>query len=98
MIKHTDKEIINFVKGITPERYQGSHSYLQINIVKNKDNEVLFEVISMYESPTLNFNIYKKYSEFFGTENIDKYDDISENGCETCDYGSKYGYAIRVWE
>ncbi len=26
------------------------------------------------------------------------YDDISVGGCETCDYGSSYGFAIRIWE
>ena len=98
MRHRTDEEIINFVKSITPENYDGELEDLIINVEKNTDKEILFEVSKMYSSPTLNFSIYKKYSEFFETNNIDKYDDISGAGCETCGYGSQYGYAIRVWK
>ena len=100
MLKHTDEEIIDFVNNLYDDTYPGSKSTREfaIDIKKNTDKEVLFEVHQMYDCPELNFSIYKKYSEFFGTDNIDKYDDISESGCESCDYGSKYGYAIRVWK
>jgi hypothetical protein len=29
--------------------------------------------------------------------NFDVYDEIRNGGCETCDYGSSYGYCIRFW-
>lgn len=72
---------------------------LKLNIIKDTDKELLFEVTQMYESPfKSSFKVLKEFSELFGTDNIDVYEDISNQGCETCDYGSSYGYAIRVWE
>lgn len=51
----------------------------------------------MYESPVdLNYQNIKVISDLFGTEDID-FDNVSEGGCETCDYGSRYGYTIQVY-
>lgn len=32
-----------------------------------------------------------------GYDNLDLYEEISSSGCETCDYGSKYGWEFVVW-
>jgi len=50
----------------------------------------------MYKPPILSFALMKEISHHFGTEDID-FDDVSIEGCETCDYGSKYGFRIQVY-
>lgn len=51
----------------------------------------------MYEAPKLSFKMMQELSTLFGTKEID-FDDVSQGGCETCDYGSKYGYTIQVYK
>lgn len=57
----------------------------------------------MYNSPlsTLGeqlseFEFLRRIGEHFGTECVDV-DEVSEGGCETCDYWSRYGYEIQVY-
>lgn len=70
-----------------------------IKFIKNTEEGVLFEVTQMYDKPfEVNFKSLKAFSVLFDTDNLDIYYDISESGCDTCDYGSSYGYAIRVWK
>ncbi len=50
---------------------------LKVYGLRPNEEEVLFEVTQMYESPcSCDFQTLKKFSELFGTDNIDKYDDI----------------------
>ena len=51
----------------------------------------------MYEPPSLSFATMTEISEMFGTKEID-FDNYSHGGCETCDYGSRYGYKIQVYK
>ena len=51
----------------------------------------------MYEPPSLCFSTMTEISEMFGTKEID-FDNYSRGGCETCDYGSRYGYKIQVYK
>lgn len=53
-------------------------------------------VSMMYEAPQLTFEILKKLANFFGTDRINDDDRFSMDGCETCDYGSEYGYTLTV--
>ena len=53
---------------------------------------------SEYGPPGLSFSQLKKLSKFFGTENINDDDRFSEVGCETCDYGSSYGFTLTIRE
>lgn len=90
------EEIVNRVMGS-----QGtSWTTFSVRIVKQTDTELLFEATHMYDwdgyTPSVKQLI--AFTKEFGTENIDKYDDISSQGCETCDYGSSYGFALRIWE
>lgn len=96
----TLEEIKSFAEAIEPESYPGSNSSddFYVKIITQSPTQILFEVTKMYTSPKLGLKELKAWSEFFDTDNIDKYDDISESGCDTCDYGSRYGYVIRVWK
>lgn len=57
---------------------------------------VEIELTAMYEPPGCSFSQLKALSEFFGTEDIRDTGSIRDGGCETCDYGSKYGFTLRI--
>lgn len=64
--------------------------------VKVSEDSITIEVSAMYSSPSLNFPILKRMAEYFDTENINDDDRFGYGGCETCDYGSSYGYTLTV--
>lgn len=57
--------------------------------------EINISISNMYSAPTLNFDTLLKLSEMFGTTSINV-DDFSNEGCETCDYGSEYGHNLQI--
>ena len=61
-----------------------------------KPNEVRIRMTSMFDPPGLNFEKLTRLSQFFGTMNIDDAERISDGGCETCDYGSCYGFELVI--
>lgn len=61
----------------------------------NKDKYCL-KIENEYRPPFLDFKTLVKLSKIFGTEEIDV-DHYSEKGCDTCDYGSKYGHEISIF-
>lgn len=97
MKSRTDDEIKNFINTLFNPKTSYDRANLKIKIAR-KGSEIFVNVTKMYESPGCGFPELKKLAEFFETDNIDKYDDISEQGCETCDYGSSYGFALRIWK
>lgn len=95
MNKFSDKEIESKVREIW-----GAHSYASgsgpENIeVRQGDGTVTIEISSMYDPPGLGFANMSALAEFFGTKNIND-DSFSHGGCESCDYGSKYGFTLTV--
>lgn len=60
------------------------------------DDHILVSVDQMYETPPLNSVTVQMLCEAFGTRHIDETEQWSEGGCETCDYGSSYGWTIRI--
>jgi hypothetical protein len=62
-----------------------------------KNKELKIEYSKEYSCPDLQFSDLKALSEYFGTDKIyTDMDWINEKGCETCDYGSRYGYQIII--
>jgi hypothetical protein len=55
------------------------------------------EYTNMYSGPerALGYLELRALAEYFGTEKVDV-DNVSEGGCETCDFGSRYGHEIQV--
>ena len=51
----------------------------------------------MYEPPDITYKLLSVVSEFFGTDEID-IDNMSRRGCESCDYGSRYGAEVQVYK
>ena len=99
MKNRSKEEIAAIVNRVcAPEGH--SWNTFDINIIKQTSNELLFEATHMYDwdLDKIPRNLVVLLAKEFGTDNIDKYDDIARSGCDTCDYGSKYGFAVRIWK
>lgn len=94
MKQHTKEEIYEKCFEIWQDDSYGSERP-EFN-VKIHDDKIDITVAMMYESPTLAFKHLKSLSEFFETENINDDDRFSQGGCETCDYGSSYGFTLTI--
>ena len=69
----------------------------EIDVIVDKEHQIiLIKMSSMYDAPDLNFDRLMQLSKFMGTENINDDDRFGYGGCETCDWGSKYGYTLTV--
>lgn len=53
-------------------------------------------ITQMYDAPGLSFAQLNSLAEFFDTMKVETEEEIRDGGCETCDYGSKYGFTLRV--
>lgn len=70
---------------------------IDIAVSRNDDNDNIdITISSMYESPGLTFAQINALAEFFNTMKVETEEEISESGCESCDYGSRYGFVLRV--
>jgi hypothetical protein len=102
MKEHSTQEIINKVQAIfnaehAKNYFMGWKSEGCVSVEKNTQKEVKVTISCMYEappSPTL--DVLMQLAEFFGTKNINDDDKFANGGCETCDYGSSYGYTLTV--
>ena len=52
----------------------------------------------MYGPPHLSYAVMAEIAEMFGTKEIDFNNSIALDGCDTCGYGSRYGYEIEVYK
>lgn len=50
---------------------------------------------SMYNAPSFNIEVVRNLVELFQTDLIDE-EEFIQSGCETCDYGSKYGVKFTI--
>lgn len=92
MIKRTDEEIITFAKELWGDR---PFANFEVNVVQEND-VVKLTVSRMYDPPDLAFEQLYKLAEFFGTNAINDDDRFSQEGCETCDWGSAYGFTLTI--
>lgn len=99
MKKLTDTELQECIKALVNPLTEGNYvSDLKVTVIKNLRTSILFEVTAMYEEPcSCTPELLTQIKEALEAENAEKYDDISSGGCETCDYWSSYGFAVRVW-
>ena len=65
-------------------------------ISRRSDGGINIEISGMYECPfNPTFANLKKISEFFSTDDMNV-NDYNVEGCETCDFGSKYTNTVNV--
>ena len=75
------------------DEYYGKIDEVEVSV---DEGTVSITLSNMYEAPGLSFGHLMKLAEFFGTKNINDDDRFSFGGCETCDYGSSYGFTLTV--
>lgn len=63
--------------------------------VRKDGNKFYFKINRMYNAPALSVAHIMDMVNLFGTKKID-INNYGSSGCETCDYGSQYGYNITV--
>lgn len=101
MKQHTTQEIVEKVQSIFDAEHKthycrGWESEGCIAVDTNSPDIVRVTISCMYEAPSPNLNVLTQLAEFFGTKNINDDDHFSNGGCETCDYGSSYGYTLTI--
>lgn len=100
MIERTDLEIEEKCMQLWPmadgNGWGSRHEAVEIE----RDGAVIkITVASMYDwdgVPELSFEKRLALSEFFDTMMVETEDEIREGGCETCDYGGRYGFTAVV--
>ena len=91
MIKKDKNEIEERVKEIWSDPYGDPEFEITIN-----SEDVQIKIWDEYESPSLNLEKLMALADFFGTKNINDDERFAERGCDTCDYGSEYGFVLTV--
>lgn len=74
----------------------GRYEPEEVEVTKRSDGSVSLRVEAMYEAPELSFAKLAELAEFFDTKNINDDERFGSGGCETCDYGSSYGFELVV--
>lgn len=68
---------------------------------QERDGKWYVTVVKEYDAPSfkdMSFLVgMQKIAEVLGCKNLDIEDNISRSGCETCDWGSEYGYRFVAW-
>lgn len=63
--------------------------------VEERNNNLFIHISQMYEYVKIDFKFLKQLSEFVGSDEIND-ERYNTDGCETCDYGSKYEITLIV--
>jgi hypothetical protein len=97
----TNEEILKIFQAVFDEYHQkhyiiGWESDGCLEVLKNTEAEIAVQISCMYGAPSPNLQVLQKLAEYFGTMNVNDDDAFSNSGCETCDYGSSYGYTLTI--
>jgi hypothetical protein len=96
--EHTKEAIQEKVQslwpGVTAEECYGRQKYGVV--VECKAGLVAITVSQMYSAPGLSFAQLNALAEFFDTLNVETESEFNHQGCESCDYGSEYGFTIWI--
>lgn len=96
MKERTDDEIVAFVKTVIVSN-PDNDDWREIDVnVRRSGGRVDLSIAQMYERPKLRFEDINKLAEFFDTLNIETGSEFGSGGCETCDWGSEYGFELYV--
>lgn len=93
MKTYTNEEIKKKVNEIFEFAYYDA----EIEITINK-SYVDLRISQEYTKPTLAFKQLNALAKFFDTLNVETESEFSNGGCDTCDYGSSYGFVLRIRE
>ncbi len=68
----------------------------ETEVVAYPDGSLEISVSAMYEAPGRDLKTVIALGEYLGTMNINEGGSIQHRGCDTCDYGSQYGFTLIV--
>lgn len=96
MIIHTEQEIKDKVYELLDP---ATSCFREAEVtVKQNNTYISIKIGAMYSAPKPAGGIvgfFMELSEFFGTKKIDM-GSFEHSGCETCDYGSEYGFELII--
>lgn len=98
MKHYTNEEIVAFIKNAYDNLRKEEYCQVPdaINITVNEPDLVRVKVSAEYDPPVMNTRILFPLCEFFDTKIINDVDRWSQGGCETCDWGSSYGFELEI--
>lgn len=99
-MKYSDKEIKEKLTQVFEQYQSDEYFYMSSNfdivVKENTDSKIVVLVSDMYHTPPLNSVTVQMMCEAFETKHINELDQWHHGGCETCDYGSDYGWEIEI--
>lgn len=99
MINRSDDEIRFFLLDMFPDLRDREYNRAMVRVDRSRDDgRLLVSVFTSYDDephPALTFKTLAEVAAFFGTDSIDA-GERREGGCESCDYGSEYGFDLLV--
>lgn len=90
----SDEEILRLVNEQWSTKFD--HERITASVEMNTPSRIRVRVHRMYSPPGLTFAQLEGLAAAFGTKNIDAGDTFADGGCETCDYGSEYGFVLDI--
>ncbi len=93
MLDHTDNEIRAKLEELWPESEWRDQSKIE-----RKNGHIDLTIAKMYDRDglQLSFAQIDSLAQFFDTKNIETESEFAEDGCESCNFGSSYGFVLRV--
>lgn len=107
MQQRTNEQILAKVMELWPDVFEWEPESRKLNLlgVARIGDTISFNVTKMYEKPGsdygsdeggLTFAKRLELSKFFDTMNVETDNEIADSGCETCNWGSAYGFTVIV--
>jgi len=69
---------------------------IEVSYSKYDANEYRIKLSKMYSAPGLSFAKLHQVALYFDTMNVETESEFANGGCDTCDYGSSYGFTLCV--
>ncbi len=94
----TKDEVISKINAVY-EAYIKTTGYYDspdVEVKSISDDLICVGLSQMYQAPAFNSTVVFALCEAFGTKHINETDQWSHGGCETCDYGSSYGFELEI--
>lgn len=93
MNKLSNDEVITALSEIFNDQ---TYEPTQVKVLSNTDTYVRVRISRMYDAPGLSFERIQKIATVFNTKNVETNSEFSYEGCESCDYGSSYGFDLHI--
>ncbi len=81
-------------------QHNGNHVPHLLKLSTDEHGAIIIMIQNMFEAIPFTVAALMAVGEFFGTDkvNIDEESHHSEGGCDSCDYGSKHYFELKVYK